>query len=164
MRIAGKSLFFVTQGELADGKTGLAIPDFTGFWECDLSRSQFTGQAPVAISLEIVHREPRFEMVRRRVYPAWSDEWKIDLTTDGTVHHENEADGESHTAMLWDDRVLVLTSEFRVGDAGGGYESRFSMPPEGRCFILVERLRGLGAGLDSAWWFNRGCPDGGWLQ
>jgi hypothetical protein len=160
MRITEKSLFFVIQGELADGEARLAVPDFTGFWECDLSRSQ----APIAISLEIVHREPRLEMARRRVYPTWSDEWKIDLTTDGTVHHEIEAGGESHTAMSWDDRVLVLTSEFRVGDAGGGYESRLSILPEGRCFILVERLRGLGAGLDSAWWFNRSCPDGGWLQ
>jgi hypothetical protein len=95
------------------------------------------------------------------LYPTWSDEWNIDLTTDGLIHHEKEAGGESRTVMSWDNRVLVLTSNFCLGITEGRYESRFSMLPEGQCFMVMERLRGLRGDLDSAWWFRRRLPKGG---
>jgi hypothetical protein len=163
MRVTEKALFFVIQGEIADQVKRLDVPDFAGFWECDLSRSHFTGQPPIAISLEIFHREPRFEMVRRRVYPAWSDKWSIALTTDGQAHHENQAGYESRTVMSWHNQVVVLTSEFCFGSINGWYESRFFMFPERDCFLVTERLRGLRADIDSAWCFRRCCPNGGLL-
>jgi hypothetical protein len=125
------------------------LPDFTGTWTFDASRSVMQIPAPDSSVFTIEHLEPRFLLSRIHYYGEQSDTFSIDLTTDGVETQRSYPYFLLNGSAYWDGEILVFDSELVIDGESGTNVVRYSLEDDGRTFIADEHFVMGGVILES---------------
>lgn len=131
------------------------LPDFSGIWRLDASRTVLQTPSPDSSVFTIEHREPRFHLSRIHYFGEESDTFSINLTTDGVEMEHGYPNFQLKGRAYWDGEVLVFDSQLMMDGDSGTNVVRYSLADNGRTFMADEHQVMGQISHENKWVFER---------
>lgn len=119
----------------------LAVPNFSGTWKLNTSKSDF-GQMPPPNSMTrtITHEEPKLKVATKQSTDNGDFESEFNYTTDGK-ECTNEMRGNPIKSVLkWDGDTLVITSKSKFNDNEMTIEDKWTVSADGSTMTLLRHF------------------------
>jgi hypothetical protein len=126
-------------------------PDFTGTWKFNAAKSVLQTPAPDSTIFVMDHREPCLRISRTHIAGEKSDQFSLDLTTDGQRLSVVREGVHLDACAYWDGDVLVFETRLvRAGDEATNLV-RYTLSPDTQSFRAEERFRSATLNYDNIW-------------
>ena len=130
-------------------------PDFSGTWIFVPAKSKMQIPVPTSAIFRVDHREPIFKISRTLVQGEKSDDWKIDLTTDGKEVVQRGNNETVRGRLYWEGNDLIFDSKIILKDREASNVVRYHLSEVGKTLTATERFRGPILKYDNVWVFEK---------
>jgi hypothetical protein len=133
------------------GSTSAAVPDFSGEWKMNVSKSDFGMAPPISSRVDkIVHQEPSLKMTRTQATAAGTGTSEFTCTTDGkdcTVTVTGAAIKVSG-GFKWADAALTFDGKGTYNGGDLTIHEKWSLSPDLKTITIERRLTVSEGGTD----------------
>lgn len=140
----------VTLALIAASAGFAAVPDLTGNWKLNVSKSDF-GQfpAPSSMTQKVSHAEPKLTVDVKMTSDMGDFEFKQNFTTDGKeCVNQGFGGSESRSVLKWDGETLLVDSKGSFGDNAYTIKDKWVLSEGGKVLTILRRFSGAMGDVD----------------
>ena len=119
----------------------MALPNFTGTWKMNSSKSDFGPMPPPSSAVsEVKHDEPNLSVHMKQSSDMGEFDTTSTYTTDGKECSNKFMDSTMKSTVKWDGNVLVIDSK---GDFGGNeftLKARWTLAEDGKTITINQHM------------------------
>jgi hypothetical protein len=142
---------------LAASAAFAAVPDFSGTWKLNASKSEF-GQfpAPASFTQKITHAEPKLTVAGKMSSDMGDVEFTASYTTDGKeTTNQGFGGSESKSTAKWDGDTLLMETKGTFGDNSYTMKDKWSLSADGKVLTLVRHFSSANGEMDQKMVFDK---------
>ncbi len=120
-----------------------AVPNFSGKWKMDASKSDFGPMpAPTVFNRTVTHEDPAMEVATTQSGRQGEATTTLKYTTDGKESVNTIRGAEVKSIAKWDGAVLVVSYKRETPQGDIAVEERWSMSEDGKTTTINSKISG----------------------
>jgi hypothetical protein len=147
----------VTLALIAAAASFAAVPDFSGSWKMNASKSDFAQfPAPSSMTAKVTHAEPKLTFETKMSSDMGDLDFTANYTTDGK-ECVNPGFGGSETKSVakWDGQTLLIDTKGSFGDNEYTMKDKWTLSEDGKILTVLRRFSGANGDMDQRLVFEK---------